>query len=215
MDKDLPVYEIRIDLENEETGLEANSGVHDPAHELFITFKGQKKVIKLSDETIQKQMVENFNTSMQFNDDTQTIYGVAISADQPIYRNDGEEEFYVAFTKEGIADMIHDYSRKGNFNNFNIEHDSGNNESGVYMIMSYQINEDKDFNAPAKFKDANDGSWILGYKVTNSEVYNKFKTGEIRGFSIEGTFVLDTFGFSKDIESQLDELIEILENKQG
>ena len=211
MDKGLPVYEIRIDLEDETTGLDANSGVHDPAHELFITFKDQKRVIKLSDESIQKHIKDSFGTTMQFNDDTQTIYGIAISADTPIYRNDGVEEYYVSFTKDGIADMIHDYSRKGNFNNFNIEHDSGNNEDGVYMIMSYQIDEDKDFTAPTKFKDANDGSWVLGYKVVNTEVYNLFKEGKIRGFSVEGTFILDDFGFSKEDKEMIAMIEELID----
>jgi len=209
--ENLPTYTIHIDLDDDNTGLEANSGVHDPAHELMsITFNKDSKTVKLSKDEVVKEIDASFNKTMKFNDENQTVYGVAISANTPIYRNDGEEEYNVEFTAEGIADMIHDYSRKGNFNNFNIEHNSDNLEDGVYMIMSYQIDDAKGFTAPDKFKNENNGSWILGYKVVNTDVYNKFKSGEIRGFSVEGTFILDEFEFDADIHKQLDEVLALL-----
>jgi hypothetical protein len=68
------------------------------------------------------------------------------------------------------------------------------------MIMSYQIDKSKGHTAPEKFTDEHDGSWILGYKIVNTDVYNKFKSGEVRGFSIEGVFILDEFEFSKERE---------------
>lgn len=216
MNENLPTYTIRIDLDDDKTGLEANSGVYHPAHELMtITFSKENKTIKLSSQEVVKEISESFNKSMRFNDDDQTVYGVAISANTPIYRNDGDEEYNVTFEKDGISDMIHDYSRKENFNKFNIEHDSNNPESGVFMIMSYQIDNNKGFTAPSKFESENDGSWILGYKITNTEVYNKFKSGEIRGFSVEGTFILDQYEFSSEqqILKELDSIIASLEEK--
>jgi len=201
MEKELPIYVISIDLDDDKTGVEANSGVYDPAHELLtMTFNNQKKAVKFSNKELVKEINTSFNKTMKFNDTDQTVYGVAISADTPIYRNDGEEEYMVTFEKDGISDIIHDYSRKGNFNNFNIEHDSSNLEDGVYMIMSYQIDKSKGHTAPEKFTDEHDGSWILGYKIVNTDVYNKFKSGEVRGFSIEGVFILDEFEFSKERE---------------
>jgi len=42
--KDLPIYEIGIDLNEEDTSVEFNSLVADPAHEIsFQTFSQQKK----------------------------------------------------------------------------------------------------------------------------------------------------------------------------
>jgi hypothetical protein len=212
----LPIYKIYIDLNDERTGLEANSGVHDPAHELLtITFNKDSKKFKMSRDEVSKQIDTSFNKTMKFNDENQTVYGVAISANTPIYRNDGTDEYYVEFDSAGISDMIFDYSRKENFNNFNVEHNSNNPEDGVYMIMSYQIDNAKGFTAPEKFENENDGSWILGYKITNKDVYNKFKSGEIRGFSVEGTFIMDEFEFSSEsVLKQLDELIDKLKNKQ-
>lgn len=187
MDSNLPIYEIKIDLTDENTGVEFNSLVHDPAHE--ISFQTFKKVQRY-----------------QFNDEEKVVSGVAISADTPIYRNDGFEEYYVVFTKDAIKDIIHDYARNNRFNNVNIEHNSSDVAEGVYMIHSYQVDTAKGFTAPERFKDANDGSWIVSYKFENEELYNRVKSGEMTGFSIEGTFVMDEFSAFKKIDDLLNRL---------
>lgn len=194
MDSNLPIYEIKIDLTDENTGVEFNSLVHDPAHE--ISFQTFKKVQRY-----------------QFNDEQKIVSGVAISADTPIYRNDGFEEYYVVFTKDAIKDIIHDYARNNRFNNVNIEHDSNDVADGVYMIHSYQIDNEKGFTAPERFKDANDGSWIVSYKFENEELYNRVKSGEMTGFSIEGTFVMDEFSAFKKMSELLDKIESRLNKK--
>lgn len=184
----LPIYEISIDLSDGQTGVEFNSLVHDPAHEIsFQTFA----------------KVERF----QFNDEEKIVTGVAVSADTPIYRNDGQNEYYVVFTKDAIKDIIHDYARNNRFNNVNIEHNSKDVADGVYMVGSYQVDNEKGFTAPERFKDVNDGSWITSYKFENEELYNRVKSGEVTGFSIEGTFVMDEFG-SNTFSNELLELLQ-------
>lgn len=212
---ELQRYEISIDLEDEGTGLDANSGVYNPAHErLSMTFNKDSKSIKFTKDILNTQIEQSFNKTMKFNDSDQTVYGVAIAADVDIYRLDPNgDEYNVYFTKKGISDIIYDYSRKENFNKFNVEHNSGNEVDGVYMVMSYQIDKEKGHTAPEGFKQETDGTWILGYKITNEDVYNKFKSGDIRGFSVEGTFVLEDAEFSK-LEKLLERAITLLENKQ-
>ena len=71
MIKDLPIYEISIDLLDSETTVSFNSLVGEPAHEKnFMTFA--------------KQM------AFEFNEEEQVITGIAISADTPIYRYEKE-----------------------------------------------------------------------------------------------------------------------------
>jgi hypothetical protein len=61
------------------------------------------------------------------------------------------------------------------------------------MIHSYQIDAAKGFTAPERFKDANDGSWIVSYKVTDKDLFQQAKEGMFNGFSIEGVFnLIDT-----------------------
>jgi len=173
MKKDLPVYEIMIDLNDPETTVSFNSLVEFPAHEKNFEMFGKKVVY-------------------EFNDEQQVITGIAISADTPIYRYDQEskEEYYVVFTKKAITDIVFDYARRNNFNNVNLDHNPHRIAEGVYMTMSYQIDNDRGFTAPERFKDANDGSWIVSYKVTDKELFDKAKKGEFNGFSIEGVFTL-------------------------
>ena len=173
MIKNLPIYEISIDLNNPETTVSMNSMVLDPAHELsFQLFNNQKR--------------------FHFNKVENVITGVAISADTPIYRYDdrSREEYYVVFTKQAIKDIIFDYARRGNFNNMNLDHSSKKVLDDAYMIHSYQIDEEKGFTAPERFKDANDGSWIVSYKVSD-EIFAKAEAGEWTGFSVEGVFQLE------------------------
>jgi hypothetical protein len=176
MNKEIPTYEISIDLNDQETTVSFNSLVSMPAHEKnFMTFSKQVK--------------------FEFNDEEQVITGIAISADTPIYRFDEEskEEYYVVFTKQAIKDIIFDYARKDNFNNVNLEHNPNRIVKSIFMIHSYQIDAAKGFTAPERFKDANDGSWIVSYKVTDKELFDKAKNGEFNGFSIEGVFnLIDT-----------------------
>jgi hypothetical protein len=182
MIKNIPVYEISIDLDNEQTTVSFNSLVHDPAHEIsFQTFANVKR--------------------FEFNDVEQVISGVAISADTPIYRYDQttNEEYYVVFRKDAIKDIVYDYARKGNFNNVDLEHSRDQVRDDMFMIHSYQVDAAKGFTAPERFKDVNDGSWIVSYKTPNTELYNRAKAGEWTGFSIEGDFVLWHVGTSEEM----------------
>ena len=196
MIKNIPVYEISIDLDNEQTTVSFNSLVHDPAHEIsFQTFANVKR--------------------FEFNDVEQVISGVAISADTPIYRYDSKtnEEYYVVFTKAAIKDIIYDYARRGNYNNVNVEHQGGTDLNDMFMIHSYQVDAAKGFTAPERFKDVNDGSWIVSYKTPNTELYNRAKSGEWTGFSIEGDFVLDHVGSSEEVlMAKIKEEIDALSN---
>lgn len=182
MIKNIPIYEISIDLNNEDTTVSFNSLVHDPAHEIsFQTFANAKR--------------------FEFNDVEQVISGVAISADTPIYRYDSKtkEEYYVVFTKQAIKDIIFDYARRKNYNNVNLEHSHDQVRDDLFMIHSYQVDIAKGFTAPERFKDVNDGSWIVSYKTPNSELYNRAKSGEWTGFSIEGDFILEHVGNSEEV----------------
>ena len=191
MRKDLPVYRISIDLENPETTVSFNSLVSMPAHEKsFQTFSKVQRY--------------------EFNDEKQIVTGVAISADFPIYRKNGNDEFYVLFDKQAISDIVVDYARKGNFNNLNIEHESKNVVNNAFMVMLYQIDNEKGFTAPERFKEESDGSLLVSYKILDKDVYTRAKNGELTGFSIEGDFVIEEL--MKETENEF--LTQVIEDLQ-
>jgi len=167
MIKNIPIYEISIDLNNEETTVSFNSLVHDPAHEIsFQTFANVKR--------------------FEFNDVEQVISGVAISADTPIYRYDSKtkEEYYVMFTKEIIEKLHHNFNKNNRNAAINIMHSDKMAEA--YVTENWLI-EDKE----------HDKSKIYGFDlpiVTSFGLVNieskefwesEIKTGNLRGFSIE------------------------------
>jgi hypothetical protein len=195
MKKDLPLYEIGIDLTDPETKITFNSLVKQPAHERMF-------------ETFAKVERQYF-----FNDSEQTITGVMIACDVPIYRfnKDTKEEYYVQFSKQSIKNIVLDMAQRQTFNCVNIEHNSQEIVNDIFMTMIYVIDEANGFTAPERFKDESDGTAIASYKCLNADVYEQAKAGDFKGFSIEGVFALyetgATYnGFNADLHL-LDQLI--------
>lgn len=166
----LPIYNIQIDLMDEETGCYTISMVESPAVEVdFLAFE--------QDTPIQ----------LQLNSDKHVVTGIALRADYPIYRNNNRYgEHYVTFTKDTIKQIIEKYSKYGFNNLVNIEH-NGDYVNDVVMIESYIIDKENGVN-PTMFSEIEDGSWVVTFKVNNLNLWDKIKSGEVKGFSIEGLF---------------------------
>lgn len=185
--KKLPIYDIFINLDDPETTVSFNSLVASPAHEKAF------------------QMFSKDKVKWQFNEEERVVTGVAIACDLPIYRNQQGNEFYVTFGKQAIKDIVFDYARRGNFNNVNLNHDEKEIVKGAYMTMIYQIDNEKGFTAPERFKDESDGSLLVSYKITDNNLWNDVKKGKFTGFSIEGIFEL-----GDNEQSFMNQLLEIL-----
>ena len=182
------IYKIKIDPTDQIPGMDAISLVECPAVEVdFLKFSKEEP------------------KSLQFaNEEKRIITGVALLADTPIYRvkPDGEE-YYVVFDRETIEQLVTKYS-KYMFNNFvNIEHSNQHFVDGMYMIESYLKNSERGI-VPTEFSEIPDGSWIVSYKVDNIDVWEKIKSGEVKGFSIQGVFNL----IEQKEEPSIDDMIE-------
>ena len=182
------IYKIKIDPTDQITGMDAISLVECPAVEVdFLKFSKEEP------------------KSLQFaNEEKRIITGVALLADTPIYRvkPDGEE-YYVVFDRETIEQLVTKYS-KYMFNNFvNIEHSNQHFVDGMYMIESYLKNSERGI-VPVEFSEIPDGSWIVSYKVNNPDVWEKIKSGEVKGFSVQGVFNL----IEQKEEPSIDDMIE-------
>ena len=134
------------------------------------------------------------------------VFGVALRADFPIYRMSADKgEFYVVFTKEAIRDMYEKFMREG-ANNVNLNHSI--DTDGCYIIQSFIKDSAKGIN-PTGFEDIKDGSWFVAYKIENEEVWQKVKSGEFNGFSVEGTFQLEDIDVPTD---EIDDYVQSLLN---
>ena len=170
----MKLYDIYIDPTDFETGMDAISLVADPAVEVdFLKFGKDKPMsLKFADE------------------ERHIITGIALLADTPIYRVAPDKtEYYVRFTKDCIRQLVEKYFKFGLTNSVNIEHKNNQFVDGVTMLESYIIDKERGI-CPNEFASAPDGSWVVSYKVNNLDVWDKIKTGEVMGFSIQGIFHL-------------------------
>jgi hypothetical protein len=169
---DLPIYQLDIsdDLESES---EVNfvALVDKPAIERnFLKFKEARN-----------------NFAIQ-NEDRRIVSGALMLADTPIYRNDQQGEYYVIFTKETIEKIAQKFFKKGYQSNVNLMHNENMALEGVTLYESFIVDSDRGISALKGFEDAPQGSWFGSFIVDNDDVWSKIKSGEFKGFSVEGLF---------------------------
>jgi hypothetical protein len=100
-------YELVLDEEKYLHGIDAISIVEHPAiEEDFITMSKEHK-FEFKEVSNEKRI----------------LMGAAMIPDKPIYRVDGEEEYYVFFTKETIRRASELYLMNGKQNNATYEHE--------------------------------------------------------------------------------------------
>ena len=115
---------------------------------------------------------------MSFNEDKMMIKGPALIPNKLIYRNDMLGERYIYFSEETIIKFVETLMSKTD-NKFNIGHTDV--PLNATLIESYFASEVNEFNVPAN-------SWIVGLKVKDLEAWNRIKSGEFKGYSVEGLF---------------------------
>ena len=196
----MKIVELILD-ENSELGIEAISVVENPAiEEDFIALKSQE--IKLAEVDKEKRI----------------LMGALLVPNKPIYRRNGEDEYYIYFSKDTVEKASQKYLMQGNQNNSTLEHQYELN--GLSLVESWIV-EDKVHDKSVKYgMDLPIGTWMGSVKVNNDKVWNEFvKTGKVKGFSIEGYFADKMERPKENIEEELDEdeklikqIIDILEN---
>ena len=167
--------------------------------------------IALVDEPAIESEWHAFNNQHKFkviSDDRRIVSGYAMIADMLIPRYDAHRGYYnVKFTKQAIEDIVYNFFRNGLNQNTNEMHQTGDLAEGVFVFESFILDQSRGIKAPEGFKQEADGSWFISMKVNNDEVWEKVKSGEYTGFSIE-----NRFDHVNDKEEELKRLLEEIEN---
>ena len=168
----LPIYQLEISEDlNDDVEVDFVALVDRPAIERdFLKFKGAKANFVIQSE------------------DRRIVSGALMLADTPIYRNDQNGEYYVTFTKDTIEKIAQKFFKKGYQSNVNLMHDEALAVEGVTMYESFIVDSSRGVMAMKGFENAPEGSWFGSFKVENESVWNKIKSGEFKGFSVEGIF---------------------------
>lgn len=149
--------------------------------------------------------------------DKRMIYSPLMLPNVLIPRMENGEKYFVRFKPETIEKIQRKFMIEQRLRDTNLEH-SNHKFNDIVMVESWIISGEKDKAYELGFtkEEAPIGSWIAGYKVLDTPegdvIWNDYiKTGKVRGFSVEGEFLLK---FSKqqfkNDEQLLNEVINIL-----
>ena len=154
----------------------AISLVEEPAiEEDFVALAKQKEQILF--ETNEKHM----------------IYGAVLVPDKDIYRNNGEQEYFISFTKESIEKMSQEYMKEYRQREVTLDHEEYATE--ICLVETWiksDMNCDKSV-ALGLNPNLPIGTWFAGMKVNNIETWERIKNGELKGFSVESMVSLEDF----------------------
>lgn len=123
-------------------------------------------------------------------------YGAALIPDKDIYRNNGEQEFYISFTKESIEKMSQDFMKEYRQHEVKTDHEDVANE--VCVVESWLVEDSYKDKANALGINVPEGTWMVGMKVNNIETWERVKSGELKGFSVESMLTLEEFSKQND-----------------
>ena len=171
--KTYDIVELVVDDDNEQLAIDAISLVSSPAIETdFVYFNKAKNL-----------------TFAAVDEEKRLLVSPALIPYKQIYRYDAatDKDYYVYFTADTIRKAAEAYMKHQNTNNATIQHEE--KVTGVHTIESWIVQDsEKDksnlygFNLPV-------GTWFVTMRVNNNEVWQRIKSGELKGLSIEGYFV--------------------------
>lgn len=170
MAKKIKKYKVGIDSETY-----AISMVESPAIE--------SDFVALSKEEEKRVFLES--------DERHMVYGAALIPDKDIYRNNGEQEFYISFTKESIEKMSQDFMKNYRQNEVTLDHDEMAND--ITITESWLVEDPYKDKANALGINVPKGTWMVGMKVNQIDVWERVKSGELKGFSVESMISLEDF----------------------
>lgn len=188
----LPVYEMVINP--------------DESSEVEVSF-----VALVDKPAIEKNFLA-FNKALQFaiNEEKRIISGPAMIANQLIYRKDANGEYNVFFSPETIREIAIKFFKKDYQKNINLFHDPNLSLEGVTIFESFVSDAERGISPMKGFEDSPDGTWFISAKVENDDVWNKIKSGEVKGFSVEGIFSFMQISGTQKHNSHLQEEISFM-----
>jgi len=103
------------------------------------------------------------------------------------------------FSAETIKDFSQNFFQSGFQLNSKLEHDEP--IEGVTFVESWLVENPKVDKSAAFGLEYPKGSWLVSMKVDNDDIWNNYiKTGELKGFSIDGMVELEEVTLKSNIE---------------
>jgi|DEB0MinimDraft_3_1074331.scaffolds.fasta_scaffold01075_4 hypothetical protein len=170
------LIELIIGDEYEGLPVEAISLVKHPAiEEKFVFFSKQNK--------------HRAYSLAQVDEDKRTLIGAALIPDKEIVRFDDVtgEEYDVYFSQDTVKLASELYMKHNRTNEHTFEHQEPVED--VHVVESWIVDDPEMDKSKAYGMSMPKGTWMVRVRVDNEDMWQKVKSGEVRGFSIEGYFV--------------------------
>ena len=180
------LIELIIDDKDELSGVDAISVVESPAIESnFVALKSEE--IKLAQVDTEKRI----------------LMGAVLIPEKPIYRKNGDDEYYIYFSKDTVNKASQLFFKNGNQNNWTLEHNKEIN--GLTVVESWIVEDTQKDKSAIYNLSVPVGSWMASVKVEDDTIWNDYvKTGKVKGFSLEGYFA-DKLEEKKQLSKQQSE----------
>ncbi len=165
------VVELILD-EEQDNFVEAISVVEYPAiEEDFVALKNEAREYKFAEQDTDRKI----------------LIGPILIPNKPIFRKNGDDEYYIYFSRDTVRKASQLYLKQGNQANSTLEHAEKIN--GLTLVESWLVEDKENDKSNSYGMDVPLGTWMGAIKVDNDEVWNDYvKTGKVKGFSIEGYF---------------------------
>jgi hypothetical protein len=171
--KNTKIVELVIDDDSQELAIDAISLVSAPAIEQDFVFFGKEK---------------NNLTFAKVDEDKRMLVSPALIPNKQIFRHDPntDTDYYVYFSSDTVRKASELYLKNNNHHKATYEH--SDRVSGVLTVESWIIEDTKTDKSTLYGFSLPKGTWMVKMKIENDELWNKIKSGEVKGLSIEGYF---------------------------
>ena len=167
------IVELVIDETSEELAIDCISLVSAPAIEQDFVFFGKEK---------------NNLTFAKVDEDKRMLISPALIPDKQIFRHDPQtsSDYYVYFSKSTVRQASELYLKNNNHHKATQEHEE--RVSGVLTVESWIIDDPKMDKSTLYGFSLPKGTWMVSMRISNDEIWEEIKSGNLKGLSIEGYF---------------------------
>ena len=146
------------------------------------------------------------------NEEKRMLYGVALRANFPIYRCYGQDEFYLTFDANAIERLVNKFMSNYGQKSFTIDHMEP--ADGIVITESWLVKDtENDKSNALGVENVSEGSWIIGCKINNDEIWQSIKEGRWHGFSIESWIDMEEIEEFKKINKKIENKMTVKKNK--
>tara|TARA_R110002110_G_scaffold128386_3_gene308100 strand:- start:227 stop:850 length:624 start_codon:yes stop_codon:yes gene_type:complete len=192
--KPFKITELVISDDSSELTIDAISLVSEPAIEVDFVFFGKEK---------------NNLTLAKVDEEKRMLVSPALIPSKQIYRYDAatDQDYYVFFSKDTVQKASELYLRNNNHHKATYEHSE--RVGGVLTVESWIIEDSKKDKSNLYGFSLPVGTWMVKMKIENDDMWERIKSKELKGISIEGYFV-DKMQAMSETEIKEETILEAL-----